>query len=416
MSKLTGFVMPAGDRAYFFSGDSYVRYDVAADAVDAGYPKPISGNWTGLWADGIDAVVVLPTNGKAYFFRGAEYLRYDLDADRADDGYPRPIDGNWPGLSGPVDAAIAWNTGKVYFFSGSTYCRYDPTSDAVDEGYPRAIADGWPGVFTSGIEAALWWPSGRVYFFSGGQYVRFDPAAGAADAGYPLPIAGAWSGLPFGSAGSGAGSGVGRSVMLRDYFPEFSKPLEGRIPYMYQDIKGLVTVAVGNLIDTPEAAAALPFVHKDSGVAATHDEIVAEWQTIKSDPSLAAAGHTAARKIATLVLTESAMDDLVKRVYDGHETMLAGFYADWATWPLDARLGAHSIAWAGANYPKGWPKLNAAAAAGDGATVAAESKLKEEGNPGVVPRNQANATLFRNAGAVLAQGLDRSLLYYPTAL
>ena len=56
MSKLTGFVMPAGDRAYFFSGDSYVRYDVAADAVDAGYPKPISGNWTGLWADGIDAV------------------------------------------------------------------------------------------------------------------------------------------------------------------------------------------------------------------------------------------------------------------------------------------------------------------------------------------------------------------------
>ena len=117
MSKLTGFVMPAGDRAYFFSGDSYVRYDVAADAVDAGYPKPISGNWTGLWADGIDAVVVLPTNGKAYFFRGAESLRYDLDADRADDGYPRPIDGSWPGLSGPVDAAIAWNTGKVYFLS-----------------------------------------------------------------------------------------------------------------------------------------------------------------------------------------------------------------------------------------------------------------------------------------------------------
>jgi hypothetical protein len=44
---------------------------------------------------------------------------------------------------------------------------------------------------------------------------------------------------------------------------------------MYQDIKGLVTVAVGNLIDRPEDAAALSWVHIDTGLAATRDEIVA---------------------------------------------------------------------------------------------------------------------------------------------
>ncbi len=37
-------------------------------------------------------------NGKAYFFRGSEYMRYDMAADAVDTGYPKLIASGWPGL------------------------------------------------------------------------------------------------------------------------------------------------------------------------------------------------------------------------------------------------------------------------------------------------------------------------------
>lgn len=196
MSRLVGLVSPSGTRAYFFSGDQYVRYDVANDAVDPGYPKPIAGNWPGLFDRDIDAAVVAPS-GNVYFFRGTEYIRYDWDADQAAPGYPRPIEGNWHGLFPGVDAAISWDSGKIYFFQGQHYVRYDPGADHVDAGYPKVIAGNWPGLFAEGIESALWWPSGNVYFFAGDQYVLYDPVDDAVPPGYPQPIAGAWPGLPF---------------------------------------------------------------------------------------------------------------------------------------------------------------------------------------------------------------------------
>jgi hypothetical protein len=45
----------------------------------------------------IDSAVVWPTN-KAYFFSGHEYTRYDIGGDQPDPGYPRPIADNWPGV------------------------------------------------------------------------------------------------------------------------------------------------------------------------------------------------------------------------------------------------------------------------------------------------------------------------------
>lgn len=99
-------VWPNG-KAYFFKGSQYERYDLATDKVDAGYPKPIAGNWPGFpasFAAGINAYVMWP-NGKAYFFKGSEYIRYDLATDKVDAGYPKPISGNWPGLfAGNLDA------------------------------------------------------------------------------------------------------------------------------------------------------------------------------------------------------------------------------------------------------------------------------------------------------------------------
>jgi hemopexin len=134
---------------YFFKGDQYLRYDIAADRVDPGYPLPIAGHWPGLWTDHIDAGVVWP-NGKAYFFRGSQYIRYDIATDKADPGYPADIKSGWPGFpsdfAAGVDDAVIWNNGKAYFFKGNEYLRYDIAADKTDAGYPAPIAGNWRGL------------------------------------------------------------------------------------------------------------------------------------------------------------------------------------------------------------------------------------------------------------------------------
>lgn len=430
-SRLAGFVAPDGQKAYFFLADSYVRYDVASDAADAGYPLKIADGWPGLFTEDIDAALCWP-DGNVYFFKGDQYIKYDWASDKAADGYPLPIAEMWPGVFGSdIDSAVRWPGDVAYFFKDAEYVKYLLVEDKVD-GAPQLIAENWPGLFEASIDVALVWPSGNAYFFNGSrQYSKYDVAADEVADGYPQPIEGNWQGLHIQSTrgglrlessgdqsgdGSGGATPTATTGSVRDYFPEFSKPLEGRIPYMYQDIKGLVTVAVGNLIDTPEDAAALPFEHKDTRAPATKEEVVAEWNMIKQASGLAQGGHRAAKTIHTLELSEAAMDDVVRRRFDVNETRLASFYPHWANWPADARLGAHSIAWAGAYFPNKWPNFNAAADAGDWAAATGHSHLDETGNPGLKERNKANHQLFTNAAAVITQGLDRTKLYYPTAL
>ena len=98
------------EKVYFFRGSEYSRYDIAADRVEDGYPKPISGHWPGVWAEDIDAAVHWG-DGKVYFFKKSEYTRYDMATDRADLG-PVPIPAAFDDLSanGGSPRAIAWGT------------------------------------------------------------------------------------------------------------------------------------------------------------------------------------------------------------------------------------------------------------------------------------------------------------------
>lgn len=200
-----GPVSPSGvwpnGKVYLFKGNKYLRYDVASDKTDAGYPVDISGRWEGFPAsfdDGVDAGV-LWSNGKAYYFKGSQFVRFDLVSQRVDPGYPKDISSKWPGLfTADIDAVVVWPNGKAYFFKGAQYVRYDIARNKVDAGFPAPIAGNWPGMpdeFTSGIDEAVVWNNGAAYFFKGSQYVRYDITADRVEPGYPKPIAGNWPGV-----------------------------------------------------------------------------------------------------------------------------------------------------------------------------------------------------------------------------
>jgi hemopexin/astacin (peptidase family M12A) len=198
-NRKAGVVWPNG-KIYFFNGAKYTRYDISNDRADSGFPATISTfwhNWPASWTDGIDAGLDWG-NGKAFFFRGSQYVRYDIAADKVDAGYPAPIAGNWgnwPASWTSVDASVMWNNGKAYFFRGSEYLRYDVAADRVDPGYPAPISGNWPGLFTSGIDYALVHPNGWAYFFRGKQYQRYDMTLDKVN--QTLPIVGWWAGVPF---------------------------------------------------------------------------------------------------------------------------------------------------------------------------------------------------------------------------
>src|SRR5690606_6058570 len=67
----------------------------------------------------------------------------------------------------------------------------------------------------------------------------------------------------------------------RDAMRALNSPLEGRVDCMYLDVKGLVTVGVGNLVDPVHLAERLPFRRPD-GSLATREEIRAAWHTVKT--------------------------------------------------------------------------------------------------------------------------------------
>jgi len=215
---------------------------------------------------------------------------------------------------------------------------------------------------------------------------------------------------------------------VQEHFRAFNEPIEGSISYMYADVKQLVTVGVGNLIDPVELATELPFRWKNKpgvatpGALANGDDITGEWHRIKNDPQLAKAGHTACAPITNLELDNDAINDLIQKRLSDNESFLKRHsqFNNFEDWPADAQLAVLSMAWAmGAAGVLGFPKFCAACAATDFRNAAAECQMSEAGNPGVAPRNRANRTLLLNAATVVegeSAGLQREILYYPKAL
>jgi hypothetical protein len=183
---------------------------------------------------------------------------------------------------------------------------------------------------------------------------------------------------------------------------------------MYLDVRGLVTTAIGNLIDPIQFAIPLPWQHLD-GTPAARDEIAAEWLRVKQDPVAAKRGHLYTEGITNLRLDDAGIDLVVSRKLQQNDDYLRSRFPEWEDWPADAQLATLSMAWACGPAFR-FPRLDGFLREHDFAMAAGECHINEQGNPGVVPRNRANVALYRNAAKVVAYHLDPAALIWPSVL
>ncbi len=229
-----------------------------------------------------------------------------------------------------------------------------------------------------------------------------------------------------------------RAVVLANWV-NFSGRLEGVVPWMYIDILGLVTTAIGNLIDPMGAALALPWLRLD-GTPASAAEVEAEWRMIDAaDCKLrsgaancgwkgtgkvcfAHRGHKAAEQVAKLRLSPEGVSRVVLGKLMANEKELRKRFGDvYDDWNADALMFVHSISWAcGAGFR--FPLLAQALKDQDYVEALKHCHIDESGpdringtaddNWGLKPRNVANKAMLANAAKVQGFHLDPDALLY----
>ncbi|MBA2684752.1 MAG: hypothetical protein H0U66_09700 [Gemmatimonadaceae bacterium] len=201
---------------------------------------------------------------------------------------------------------------------------------------------------------------------------------------------------------------------VRDAFVRFTSPMEGVVYWMYLDVKGLLTTAIGNLIDPMQFAMALPWVHFD-GTFASRSEIASEWMRVKNDPVAAKRGHRYTEGITQLRLTPSGVDMVVSKKLEQMGQYLASRFPDLEEWNACAQLATLSMSWACGPAFR-FPALDQCLRARDFDGAAVHCTINEAGNPGVKPRNVAMRILYRNAARVQAFHLEPDLLNWTSDL
>lgn len=218
---------------------------------------------------------------------------------------------------------------------------------------------------------------------------------------------------------------------VRSSFVGITEPLEGRVDHFYADVRGLVTIAYGVLVDPVSIATSLPMLRAD-GTPATSAEIVTDWQFVKGEcceqyadsskcawrgsgrACMAHDGHREAAKITRLRLSAEGVEAVTLRKLDQVNKQLVTRFPAFESWPADAQLATLSLAWAcGAGFR--FPRLDAALRRRDFAVAALECKIAVDRGT-IKKRNVMNAQCYRNAALVVAAHLEPSKLYWPMSI
>lgn len=198
---------------------------------------------------------------------------------------------------------------------------------------------------------------------------------------------------------------------VREAWRRVNAPWEGRLPFMYLDVKGLVTTGVGNLVDPIALVLSLPWKTAD-GTPATRQQVIDEWHNIKSLQQYRLMGGGHYKRFATLFLDDADIDALVMTKLNENDKYLADRFPEWHDWCADAQMAVHSLSWAVGPFFR-FPRLEIALKADDWRLAASEVRMDETGNPGLKPRNAANKHMLLNAALVAELALDPDVLYWP---
>lgn len=195
---------------------------------------------------------------------------------------------------------------------------------------------------------------------------------------------------------------------VRDALFDFNAPLEGVVHWPYQDILGLVTVGIGCLIEPVGLALTVPWLgHPDAGV------IRAEWAKVNA---MAKGMHFAQYEHASsLRLNDNGVEMLLAARAADFEVTLRKYFANWDTLPADAQLAIMGMAWAcGAGFPRTFTNFTRAINARNFTVAAQCAKIREDGNPGIHPRNLAVQLCLANAAAIdTGEDYGTPALYWP---
>lgn len=180
------------------------------------------------------------------------------------------------------------------------------------------------------------------------------------------------------------------------YFIKVNEPFEGRVRTLYADVKGLITVGVGNLVDPIDAALCLPFVDA-AGTPLTRAEITTWWHHVKNDPMCAVQGYRYAERYAVngAHLPDEAIDALIATRIQQMWDVLDKYIPKLDTYPSRVHMVLMSMAWAmGPHFLRAFPTFKKRLLARDWLSAADQCKISEAGNPGVKPRNAYNKTML----------------------
>lgn len=93
-----------GDMMFFFLSDgTYLKFDLVKNSVDRSqnYPLSTARHFPGLapFVSDMTACVKFSDRYAYFFLKGRRFLRYDIAADKVDEGYPQKVNNTtWPGL------------------------------------------------------------------------------------------------------------------------------------------------------------------------------------------------------------------------------------------------------------------------------------------------------------------------------